>query len=246
MAAVKIGHASCDEYGRASGGKAGDQTGREVCVRDWYRGNWNIVLRPKSSDVAEKMAAFCEAGCNNPKVGYDQGQRNTLRAAAREAGWQGAKIARSCETDCSAFMTVCAEAAGVNVSYTWGNAPTTWTMRGLFMSTGAFNVLMDNKYLTTDKYLKRGDILVRESGHTAMALSNGDFSGVGTASYTSQAAGTVKDEPTETEYTVIQGDTLWGIAVRYHVTVPAICEANGIDSRGFIYPGQKIKIPQGG
>ena len=33
--AVKIGHASIDENGKAAGGKAGDQTGREVCVRDW-------------------------------------------------------------------------------------------------------------------------------------------------------------------------------------------------------------------
>ena len=105
---VKIGHASCDEYSRASGGNAGDQTGREVCVRDWYNGNWNVVLRPKFSDVAEKMAVFCEAVCANPKVGYDQNQRNTLRAAAMAAGWDGAKIATACETDCSAFMSVCA------------------------------------------------------------------------------------------------------------------------------------------
>ena len=34
--AVKIGHASIDERGKISGGKAGDQTGKEVCIRDWY------------------------------------------------------------------------------------------------------------------------------------------------------------------------------------------------------------------
>ena len=59
------------------------------------------------------------------------------------------------------------------------NAPVTQTMRQAFSSTGAFEVLTDPKYLTTDKYLKRGDILVRESGHTAMALGNGELAGSG-------------------------------------------------------------------
>ena len=33
---VKIGHASIDERGKARGGAAGDQTGREVYTRNWY------------------------------------------------------------------------------------------------------------------------------------------------------------------------------------------------------------------
>jgi hypothetical protein len=72
-------------------------------------------------------------------------------------------------------MTVCAEAAGVNMSgaYTNGNAPTTSTMRAKFKATGAFNVLTDKKYLTGSNYLKCGDILVKEGSHTVMVLSNG-------------------------------------------------------------------------
>lgn len=172
---VKIGHASIDERGKAKSGTAGDQTGKEVCTRAWYDKGWNVLLRPKSATVAEKMAKACEAGCSNSKIGYDQNQRNTLRTQAKAAGWNLAKITKACETDCSAFMTVCAEAAGVNVSgcYTSGNAPTTSTMRAKFKATGAFEVLTDSKYLTGDAYLKRGDILVREGSHTVMVLSNG-------------------------------------------------------------------------
>ena len=172
---VKIGHASIDERGKAKSGTAGDQTGKELCTRTWYAKGWNVLLRPKSATVAEKMAKACEAGCNNAKIGYDQNQRNTLRTQAKAAGWNLAKITKSCETDCSAFMTVCAEAAGVNMSgcYTSGNAPTTSTMRAKFKATGAFEVLTDSKYLTGDAYLKRGDILVREGSHTVMVLSNG-------------------------------------------------------------------------
>ena len=177
--AVIIGHASIDERGKANSGQAGDQTGREVCTRNWYNKGWTVLIRAKDPAVAERMAKACEAGCANPRIGYDQYQRNTLRTQARAAGWDLSKITVNCETDCSAFMTVCAEAAGIDMdnTYTSGNAPVTWNMRQLFVETGAFTAFTDSKYLTSDKYLRRGDILVYEKGHTAMVLSNGELSG---------------------------------------------------------------------
>ena len=187
---VKIGHASIDERGKVSGGSAGDQSVKEVCTRSWYNKGWSVLLRPKSATVAEKMAAACEAGCANPKIGYDQYQRNTLRVQAKAANWNLAKITTACETDCSAFMTVCAEAAGVDVSscYTSGNAPVTSTMRAKFKATGAFEVLTASKYLTSPDYLKRGDVLVYEKGHTVMVLSNGSKAGNGTSAAATTSA----------------------------------------------------------
>lgn len=184
--AVIIGHASIDERGKANSGQAGDQTGREVCTRNWYDRGWTVLLRANDPAVAERMARACEAGCANNRIGYDQYQRNTLRTRAREAGWDLSKITVDCETDCSAFMTVCAEAAGVDMdgTYTSGNAPVTQNMRQKFVGTGAFESLTDSKYLTTDRYLKRGDILVYERGHTVMALSNGDLSGAASTTNT--------------------------------------------------------------
>lgn len=43
----QIVHASINEAGKAIGGKSGDQTGREICVRSYYRysGGWDRVLR---------------------------------------------------------------------------------------------------------------------------------------------------------------------------------------------------------
>ena len=46
-------------------------------------------------------------------------------------------------------------------------------MENQFASTGEFEVLKEAKYLTSDALLLRGDILLRTSGHTAMALENG-------------------------------------------------------------------------
>ena len=170
--AVKIGHASIGEDG-IKNNKAGDQTNKEVCTRSWYASTWHTVLRPIDPEVAEKMARACEAGCANKNVGYDQNQRNTLRTQAKAVNWDLSKVA-PCECDCSSYMSVCAECAGVAIPYNNGNAPTTSTMVSAFKSTGEFKVLQETKYLTSDEYLKRGDVLVKK-GHTVMVLEDGKY-----------------------------------------------------------------------
>lgn len=44
------------------------------------------------------------------------------------------------------------------------------------------------------------------------------------------------------QYTVKRGDTLWGIAQKYGVTVEYLVNKNEIKNRNLIYPGQLIKI----
>lgn len=175
----RIAHASIDENGRASGGMAGDQTGYEVCVRSWYSSPWDVVLRPKSIVIADKMAIFAQVVCESNKVGYDQGNRNSLHDECLRVNYNP-YILPPCETDCSEFMTVCAEAAGIDMfsSYMYMgngkyNAPVTSTMVKGFTGTGYFTALYDKKYTSSFNYLRRGDILVRTSGHTAMALDTG-------------------------------------------------------------------------
>ena len=122
------------------------------------------------------MAAFCEAVCKNDVVGYSQARRNTLREAARAAGWDAAKITVPCDCDCSSLMAVCAEAAGVCMerAYTvFGNAPWTGNMEAEFTGTGAFDALRGEKYLTSPDYLRRGDIAVNVQHHTWMVLDDG-------------------------------------------------------------------------
>jgi hypothetical protein len=172
---VRIGHASIDENGKASGGSAGDQNGREVCTRDWYNKPWDVLLRPVNQSLAEKSAVACEQACANSKIGYDQGQRNSLYIEAIKVNYNLANIKTACECDCSSLMCVCAIAGGVSASllYKGGNMQTTRSMRNAFKATGLYEVITDSKYLTSDQYLKRGDILVKEGSHTVMVLSNG-------------------------------------------------------------------------
>ena len=166
---VKIGHASSDERGKYSGGQAGDQTRSEVTIRDWYNRPWNKVVRPKNPQVAAAMVRAMLEACNNDNIGYDQYQRTTLYTQAKKTGWRLDQISVPCETDCSALIAVCVNAAGIPVSkdiYT-GN------MVKALEATGQFDVLTAGKYLTSDTHLMAGDVLVYEGHHTAMALQYG-------------------------------------------------------------------------
>lgn len=167
---VKIGQASRDERGRYSGGTAGDQDGKEVAIRGWYNRPWNKLLRAKKAVVREKIATAMETACANDKIGYDQGQRTTLYKICRANGFNISAINEPCETDCSALVAVCVNAAGIYVSgdiYTGNEA-------AALMATGEFELLTEPKYLVSDEYVKRGDILLYEFHHTAVVLENGN------------------------------------------------------------------------
>ena len=167
--AIRIGHASIDENGKIVGGFAGDQNGKEVCIRNWYQGGWEFLARAKDPDVAEEIAAACEAGCGNPNIGYNQNRRNSLLTQAKKIGYDLNKIDIPCETDCSAFVSVCVLAAGVKLAYS-GNLPTTRTLKSELSKTGDFDVFMDNKYLVGSNNLLRGDILCKAGSHAVIVL----------------------------------------------------------------------------
>ena len=56
---MRIVHASISENGTDGWdgrAKAGDQTGREVFVRDWYSKPWDIMLRYKDKEISKKAS----------------------------------------------------------------------------------------------------------------------------------------------------------------------------------------------
>ena len=171
---MRIGHSSCTENRGSVGGKAGDQTTKEVCIREYYSNNWDCMLRPKDPVKAETMARECEKACLNENVGYSQDTRNTLRTQAQKVNFDLSKVGL-CNCDCSSFMSVCAECAGIAIPYKYGNAPTTSSMKIDFLSTGEFDLYTDKIYLNSPNFLKRGDILVKTGSHTVMILENGSL-----------------------------------------------------------------------
>lgn len=167
--AVLVGSARGDEYGEASGGRAGDQTGREVSTQEWYYHSKGWVgLRAKDDIVAEKIAYAMERACANNKIGYDQGQRDTLYSYAKKVGFDPGKVTTACETDCSALVRVCLAYAGVMVGDIY-----TGNLRDTVMKTGKFTQLPEAQTKSA-AYMKRGDILVTKTvGHTVVVLGTG-------------------------------------------------------------------------
>ena len=173
---IRIGHASRDEHGCATGGTAGDQTGQEICIRTWYRGNWKVLLRPTDAKIAQKIAQSCMDACANTKLGYDQSGRNTGLAAASAANWDLGAIDTAAEFDCSSLVTACVQAAGVHV-WDGGNAPTTRTLEQVLCATGAFRALSEGKYLTGTANLRAGDILLNPGSHVVIVLDTSSLTG---------------------------------------------------------------------
>ncbi len=73
-----------------------------------------MVLRPKVAEHAEKIARRMERACANGKIGYDQGQRDSLSLALGSVGGDPSKVDKAVETDCSKLVHDCCKYAGID------------------------------------------------------------------------------------------------------------------------------------
>ena len=169
---VIIGEARCNEKGTLSGGKAGDQTGREVGMGDWYDGGWLTMYRAKDPDVRLKIAQAMIDTCNNPNIGYN------IDNPARFAAWDNAEaknhdikgISKKGDTTCSQAVSMCLRAAGISKEY----APRFCDMAVLtkaMQADKAFTRYTSRAYTTTSKNLQAGDILL-SSHHTVVVVKS--------------------------------------------------------------------------
>ena len=172
--AVKIGSARMGENGKITGGKPGDQTGREVSTQHWYAHSkgWR-VFRAKNAGVGHKIAECMSKICANDKIGYNQAQRGTLYAAVKGHGFDPDALKIKVNTDCSAAVRVCCCYAGITV----GNFNTS-NEASCLLATGAFVELTGSEYTRSSDRLRKGDILVtRTKGHTVVVLTDGKKAG---------------------------------------------------------------------
>ena len=162
---IKVGSARIDENGNISGGRAGDQTKREVTIEPYYSHpkGW-YMLRAKDSDKARKIGlAMVEASLNN-NIGYDQSGRYGVINCLKKYG-RITKINEATEADCSSLVRACCIQAGINV----GDFNTASEV-AVLEKTGAFNKAVA---VTPNTKLQVGDILVtRSKGHTVIVTES--------------------------------------------------------------------------
>lgn len=171
-----IANCGHDENGKLSGGAAGDQTGTEWEIRNWYDRPWNVVLRFEDTAIGDLIASLAEQAAENDLIGYDQIQRLTFWEQLRAYGYEPRKIRTACETDCSAGVLAIVKAAGHLLGLPALEAvdPTgyTGTMKKILKGAGA-KAYTQPDLTGSEKLLKRGDILLNEGHHTAINLSTG-------------------------------------------------------------------------
>lgn len=114
--------ASIGENGKGTGGKKGDQTGKEVRVGAYYNFGQDKVIRFKNVLKGRKMAKVAKLIATDDSCGYSMtlGERDTLFIVCKGYNWDFEKIKKAiekgtfpkCNTDCSSFYAAC-----VNVTY---------------------------------------------------------------------------------------------------------------------------------
>ena len=173
--AVLIGNASKSENGTIRG-KAGDQTGKEVTTRKWYKHSkgW-YALECVVPGMEEYIAEAMEKACANDDIGYNQYENQTLWENVKPFGFDPGKTTKKVNTDCARLVRVCIQYACVKMGldiiipdfYTA-------TMANVLVKTGLFRKLSDPKYTAQDLYLHRGwPMVTRTKGHAIVVLENG-------------------------------------------------------------------------
>jgi hypothetical protein len=183
---VIIGSARSDEKGKLFGGKAGDQTGKEVSTQEFYMHSKGWVgFKAKDKALADKLAKGMQIACNNPNLGYDQKERLGVVRNGIES-----KVKTEC--DCSSLVRAVLQYAGVTVTNF-----TTATEKAIIMATGLFDEVKINSAADVTK----GMILVTKTkGHTAIVISGAEEKKI--------TSGNPYPEPTKTLNKGAKGDSV--------------------------------------
>jgi len=86
--------ASINEKGRATGGKPGDQTGREILIRSYRNYPWNYVLRYESADESASTGTTDGSGCymfevKTVRIGNKNSSVLLMQKLLRVGGFKG-------------------------------------------------------------------------------------------------------------------------------------------------------------
>ena len=159
--------ASIDERGNVMGGKAGDQTGREVRTGNYYNFGQTYCVRARNGEIADRIARCALAIAKNDDVGYDQSQRETLYNEMAVLLWKSYDVKHKCECDCSELAVCCANYAlkcqAFPASLYSGNIVPVMTRSNQFVK-----ITIGKGFIP-----QRGDIIVAPGKHVIIAVGTG-------------------------------------------------------------------------
>lgn len=155
---MRYAWASIGENGKATGGKAGNQSGKELKIGAYYSFGQKYYVRWKYAPAGVFAGKVAKYIAKSKNVGYNQNERAELYNLARSVNWDWSKFKKQLaktkvNCDCSSmYATVINLTAGTKVVPCF----TTATILDIF-------VFKEYKELAT-LYLKKGNI---SSGYKA-------------------------------------------------------------------------------
>ena len=177
---TKVSNCGGDEHRGVSGGKAGDQTGTEWYVREWYDFGQDMVLRHPEQKVRQLIASMATEAAQNDNIGYDQSQRETFWEYLSRAGYIPSYITFACEADCSSGTAAIVRSAGYRLGMdALKTVPISlWTGNmAAYLKAAGFVALTDSRYLRSGDYLLAGDINLNQATHVNICVTNGAKAG---------------------------------------------------------------------
>lgn len=193
-----IANCSISENGTAEG-NAGDQTGREYYLRDWYNRPWDVCLYYPDKKVSDEIARQAKNAALNDHIGYGQlaaGENNRLAMYnhLKASKWETSDITVNCNADCSSSTAAIVISAGhkFNLSKLMNISPslTTWSMQQALTNAG-FKVLK-GKYLTNANLGFPGLIYLSTQHHVTICVAgDGAFPTVTASTSTTVAQATM-------------------------------------------------------
>jgi hypothetical protein len=175
---ITFGSARIDERGRISGGKAGDQTGRELSTQGAYiyGGGWDVCIRIKDKVKRQKYIDFIKWACDSKHIGYDQSNRLTLYNELKKLHFSYKHLSKNVECDCSSLVSCGLIVAGFDKI---NPANTTATLEDDIVKKypNDFSVF-SKRYKNGDhtkisKWWRNGDILNKYGHHVVTVVSGG-------------------------------------------------------------------------
>lgn len=176
---IKVASARIDERGKISGGKAGDQTGLELCTQNGYiwSGGWSVCIRIKNATKRKKYIDFIKWAVDSKYVGYDQSQRLTLYNALKKLGFDNyKKLNTYVECDCSSLTACGLIVAGfTNINPSDATSTIEADIKKKYPDDFSF---FDSSYKNGDHtkvmtWWRDGDILNKKGNHIVTVVSGG-------------------------------------------------------------------------